>query len=184
MAGTAGSIASSPGRVTGGAAVEPAGAVSRLGGCVGAGTWSATPAVLEENMSDWAGLVGLTNSSAGFGLAGSFSYRSKASPPCPAASGEAGGKGGSSVLGVLVERSAVNSDRGGWSEVTGRLGISGSGNTGVPSRRIGRTRHELPSLPYPSTSINPALSSRLRCRRAVLSLTSSLWPIVASEHRL
>jgi hypothetical protein len=49
---------------------------------------------------------------------------------------------------------------------------------------MGRTRHELPSLPYPSTSINPALSSRLRCRRAVLSLTSSRWPIVASEHRL
>jgi hypothetical protein len=65
-----------------------------------------------------------------------------------------------------------------------RLGISGSGNTGVPSRRIGRTRHELPSLPYPNTSINPALSSRLRWRRAVLSLTSSRWPIVASEHKL
>src|SRR6516162_2907576 len=174
MAGKAGSIASGPGRVAGGAAVEPAGAVSGLGGCVGAGTWSAIPAVSEENML----------ASAGFGLVGSSSYRLKAPPPFPAVSGEAGGKGGSSVLGVLVERSAVNSDRGGWSGVTSRLGISGSGNTGVPSRRIGRTRHELPSLPYPSTSINPALSSRLRCRRAVLSLTSSLWPIVASEHKL
>jgi hypothetical protein len=49
---------------------------------------------------------------------------------------------------------------------------------------MGRTKHELPSLPYPSTSISPALSSRLRCRRAVLSLTSSRCPIVASEHRL
>src|SRR6516164_3127038 len=119
MAGTAGSIASGPGRVAGGPAVGPAGAISGLGGCAGAGTWSATPAVLGENMPDSAGLVGLTDSSAGF-----FSNRSKASPPCPAASGETGGKGGSFVSGVLVERSAVNSDRGGWSEVTGWLGIS------------------------------------------------------------
>ena len=75
MAGTAGSIASIPGRVAGGAAAEPAGAVPGLGGCVGVGTWSATPAVSEENMPDSAGLVGLTDSSAGFGLVGSFSYR-------------------------------------------------------------------------------------------------------------
>ena len=100
MAGKAGSIASGPGRVAGGAAVEPAGAVSGLGGRVGAGTWSATPAVSEENMPTSAGLVGLTDSSAGFGLVGSSLNRSKASSPCPAASGEAGGKGGSFVLGA------------------------------------------------------------------------------------
>ena len=115
MAGTAGSIASGPGRVAGGAAVESVGAVFGLGGCVGAGTWSAPPAVLA------AGLVGLIDSSAGFDLVGSFSNRSKASPPFPAASGEAGGKGGSSVLGVLVKRSAVNSDRGGWQGDEARL---------------------------------------------------------------
>ena len=121
MAGTAGSIVSGHGRIVGGAVVEPAGAVSWLGGCVGVGTWSATPAVSEENMPDSAGLVGLTDSSAGFGLVGSFSNRSRASPPFPAASGEVGGKGGSSALGVLVERSAVNSDRGGWQGDEARL---------------------------------------------------------------
>jgi hypothetical protein len=135
-------------------------------------------------MPDSAGLVGLTDSSAGFGLVGSFSNRSKASLPCPAASGEAGGKGGLFCLRSFSRKIGGQPDRGGWSEVTVRLGISGSGNTGVPSRKMGRTRHELPSLPYPSTSIKPALSSRLRYRRAVLSLTSRRRPIVASEHRL